>query len=75
MIDYFHHELQISDLKKKQENQVQLSREKQKSDEAAKRLQAEIQYIKSQKVCSHFLYFMKFYKQKKLFNISICYNF
>ncbi|XP_050365648.1 kinesin-like protein KIN-4A isoform X2 [Argentina anserina] len=43
-------ETQISDLKKKQENQVQLLREKQKSDEAAKRLQAEIQYIKSQKV-------------------------
>ncbi|PRQ48038.1 putative plus-end-directed kinesin ATPase [Rosa chinensis] len=43
-------EMQILDLKKKQENQVQLSREKQKSDEAAKRLQAEIQYIKSQKV-------------------------
>ncbi|XP_004288009.1 PREDICTED: chromosome-associated kinesin KIF4A-like [Fragaria vesca subsp. vesca] len=43
-------ETQISDLKKKQENQVQLLREKQKSDDAAKRLQAEIQYIKSQKV-------------------------
>ena len=45
-----HCELQILDLKKKQENQVQLLKEKQKSDEAAKRLQAEIQYIKSQKV-------------------------
>ncbi|KAM1262159.1 hypothetical protein ACFX13_028023 [Malus domestica] len=43
-------ETQILDLKKKQENQVQLLKEKQKSDEAAKRLQAEIQYIKSQKV-------------------------
>lgn len=43
-------ETQILDLKKKQENQVQILREKQKSDEAAKRLQAEIQYIKSQKV-------------------------
>lgn len=50
MIDCFHYELQILDLKKKQENQVQLLKEKQKSDEAAKRLQAEIQYIKSQKV-------------------------
>lgn len=50
MIDCFRYELQILDLKKKQENQVQLLREKQKSDEAAKRLQAEIQYIKSQKV-------------------------
>ncbi|XP_048335456.1 kinesin-like protein KIN-4A [Ziziphus jujuba] len=43
-------ESQILDLKKKRESQVQLSKEKQKSDEAAKRLQAEIQYIKAQKV-------------------------
>lgn len=41
---------QILDLKKKRESQVQLLKEKQKSDEAAKRLQAEIQYIKAQKV-------------------------
>ncbi|KAM1013144.1 hypothetical protein ACFX13_043911 [Malus domestica] len=41
---------QISDLKKKQENQVQLLKQKQKSDEAAKRLQDEIQSIKAQKV-------------------------
>jgi kinesin family protein 4/21/27 len=41
---------QIMDLKKKQENQVQLLKQKQKSDEAAKRLQDEIQYIKAQKV-------------------------
>ncbi|KAF9668535.1 hypothetical protein SADUNF_Sadunf14G0013600 [Salix dunnii] len=43
-------EAQIMDLKKKQENQVQLLKQKQKSDEAAKRLQDEIQSIKAQKV-------------------------
>ncbi|XP_057989678.1 kinesin-like protein KIN-4A isoform X2 [Hevea brasiliensis] len=43
-------ETQILDLKKKQENQVQLLKQKQKSDEAAKRLQDEIQSIKAQKV-------------------------
>ncbi|EXB54181.1 Chromosome-associated kinesin KIF4A [Morus notabilis] len=43
-------EAQISDLKKKQESQVQLLKEKHKSEEAAKRLQAEIQCIKAQKV-------------------------
>ncbi|KAL6317774.1 hypothetical protein AAG906_030528 [Vitis piasezkii] len=43
-------EAQILDLKKKQESQVQLLKEKQKSDEAAKRLQDEIQFIKAQKV-------------------------
>jgi len=42
--------LQILDLKKKQENQVQLLKEKQKSDEAAKKLQEEIHFIKAQKV-------------------------
>ncbi|KAJ6939830.1 hypothetical protein NC651_006099 [Populus alba x Populus x berolinensis] len=43
-------EAQILDLKKKEENQVQLLKQKQKSDEAAKRLQDEIQSIKAQKV-------------------------
>ncbi|WCJ31215.1 Kinesin-like protein KIN-4A [Euphorbia peplus] len=43
-------EAQILDLKKKQENQVDLLKQKQKSEEAAKRLQAEIQHIKAQKV-------------------------
>ncbi|KAK8585002.1 hypothetical protein V6N13_138944 [Hibiscus sabdariffa] len=43
-------EAQIMELKKKQENQVQLLKQKQKSDEAAKRLQDEIQFIKAQKV-------------------------
>ncbi|KAH7671958.1 Plus-end-directed kinesin ATPase protein [Dioscorea alata] len=43
-------EAQILDLKKKQENQVQLLKEKQRSDEAAKKLQDEIQSIKAQKV-------------------------
>ncbi|XP_058765816.1 kinesin-like protein KIN-4A [Vicia villosa] len=43
-------EAQILELKKKQENQVQLLKQKEKSEEAAKRLQAEIQYIKAQKV-------------------------
>ncbi|CAN8254809.1 unnamed protein product [Cochlearia groenlandica] len=43
-------ETQILNLKKRQENQVQLLKQKQKSEDAAKRLQAEIQCIKSQKV-------------------------
>lgn len=43
-------DLQILELKKKQESQVQLLKEKQKSDEAAKKLQEEIHFIKSQKV-------------------------
>ncbi|CAL0327082.1 unnamed protein product [Lupinus luteus] len=43
-------EAQIIDLKRKQEGQVQLMKQKQKSDEAAKRLQDEIQSIKAQKV-------------------------
>ncbi|KAK9271250.1 hypothetical protein L1049_026840 [Liquidambar formosana] len=43
-------EAQILDLKKKQESQVQILKQKQKSDEAAKRLQDEIQFIKAQKV-------------------------
>ncbi|XP_022773083.1 kinesin-like protein KIN-4C isoform X2 [Durio zibethinus] len=43
-------EAQVTELKKKQEAQAQLLRQKQKSDEAAKRLQDEIQRIKSQKV-------------------------
>ncbi|KAK1275699.1 Kinesin-like protein FLA10 [Acorus gramineus] len=43
-------EAQVAELKRKQETQSQLLRQKQKSDEAAKRLQDEIQRIKSQKV-------------------------
>ncbi|OVA15880.1 Kinesin [Macleaya cordata] len=43
-------EAQILDLKKKQESQVQILKQKQRSDEAAKRLQDEIQFIKAQKV-------------------------
>ncbi|XP_022768453.1 kinesin-like protein KIN-4C [Durio zibethinus] len=43
-------ESQVAELKKKQDAQAQLLRQKQKSDEAAKRLQDEIQRIKSQKV-------------------------
>ncbi|KAH7291450.1 hypothetical protein KP509_29G017300 [Ceratopteris richardii] len=43
-------EAQISELKKKQENQAQLLKQKQRTEEAAKRLQEEIQRIKSQKV-------------------------
>ncbi|CAN6460133.1 unnamed protein product [Victoria cruziana] len=43
-------EAQISDLKKKQESHVHLLKQKQKSDEAARRLQDEIQSIKAQKV-------------------------
>uniref|UniRef100_A0ACD5UZE6 Uncharacterized protein n=1 Tax=Avena sativa TaxID=4498 RepID=A0ACD5UZE6_AVESA len=43
-------ESQVSQLKKKQETQQQLLRQKQKSDDAAMRLQGEIQRIKSQKV-------------------------
>lgn len=47
-------ETQISNLKKKQENQVEALKQKQKSEDAAKRLQAEIQCIKAQKVSSCF---------------------
>nr|AMS24212.1 kinesin 4-Ic protein [Marsilea vestita] len=43
-------ETQISELKKKQDSQAQLLKQKQRSDEAAKRLQDDIQRIKSQKV-------------------------
>ncbi|AQK74805.1 P-loop containing nucleoside triphosphate hydrolase superfamily protein [Zea mays] len=43
-------ESQVHELKKKQEAQQQLLRQKQRSDEAAKRLQEDIQRIKSQKV-------------------------
>ncbi|KAL5232176.1 hypothetical protein ABZP36_030952, partial [Zizania latifolia] len=42
-------ESQVSELKKKQEAQQQLLRQKQKSDDAAKCLQEEIHRIKSQK--------------------------
>ena len=41
---------QIADLKKKQENQSQLLRQKQRSEESAKRLLEEIQRIKTHKV-------------------------
>ncbi|KAJ6829209.1 kinesin-like protein KIN-4A [Iris pallida] len=43
-------EAQILDLKKKHESQVQLLKQKQRSEEAAKKLQDEIQFIKAQKV-------------------------
>ncbi|KAL0432658.1 UNVERIFIED_CONTAM: Kinesin-like protein KIN-4C [Sesamum latifolium] len=43
-------ETQVAELKKKQDAQAQLLRQKQKSDEAARRLQDEIQRIKTQKV-------------------------
>ncbi|KAJ0818832.1 putative plus-end-directed kinesin ATPase [Helianthus annuus] len=43
-------ESQIQDLKKKKDGQVIVTKQKQKSDEAAKKLQDEIQYIKAQKV-------------------------
>ncbi|WOL17333.1 kinesin-like protein KIN-4A isoform X2 [Canna indica] len=43
-------EAQILELKKKHDNQVQLLKQKQKSEEAAKKLQEEIQFIKAQKV-------------------------
>uniref|UniRef100_A0A5B7AUA4 Kinesin motor domain-containing protein n=1 Tax=Davidia involucrata TaxID=16924 RepID=A0A5B7AUA4_DAVIN len=43
-------EAQVAELKKKQDAQAQLLRQKQKSDESAKRLQDEIQKIKTQKV-------------------------
>ncbi|XP_029126715.1 kinesin-like protein KIN-4C [Cajanus cajan] len=42
-------EAQVAELKKKQDDQAQLLKQKQKSDEAAKRLQDEIQKIKAQK--------------------------
>ncbi|KAK3038314.1 hypothetical protein RJ639_031410 [Escallonia herrerae] len=43
-------EAQVAELKKKQDAQAQLLRQKQKSDEAAKRLQDDIHRIKTQKV-------------------------
>ncbi|KAL3634051.1 hypothetical protein CASFOL_021105 [Castilleja foliolosa] len=43
-------ETQVADLKKKQDTQAQLLRQKQKSDEAAKRLHDDIHRIKTQKV-------------------------
>ncbi|CAN6449501.1 unnamed protein product [Victoria cruziana] len=43
-------ETQVAELKKKQDAQSLILRQKQKSDEAAKRLQEEIQRIKTQKV-------------------------
>ncbi|CAI0417547.1 unnamed protein product [Linum tenue] len=43
-------EAQVSQLKKKQDAQAQLLRQKQKSDEAARKLQEEIHRIKTQKV-------------------------
>ncbi|KAL8492277.1 hypothetical protein ACS0TY_023779 [Phlomoides rotata] len=43
-------ERQVAELKKKQDAQAQLLRQKQKSDEASKRLQDEIQRIKTHKV-------------------------
>ncbi|GMI82779.1 hypothetical protein like AT5G60930 [Hibiscus trionum] len=43
-------EAQVAELKRKQDAQAQLLRQKQKSDEAARRLQDEIHRIKSQKV-------------------------
>ncbi|KAE8666761.1 Kinesin-like protein BC2 [Hibiscus syriacus] len=43
-------EAQVTELKRKQDAQAQLLRQKQKSDEAARRLQDEIHRIKSQKV-------------------------
>ncbi|XP_024533405.1 kinesin-like protein KIN-4A isoform X1 [Selaginella moellendorffii] len=43
-------EYQIADLKKKQDNQSQLLKQKQRSDEAARRLHDEIHRIKQQKV-------------------------
>nr|GMD93977.1 kinesin-like protein KIN-4C [Ipomoea batatas] len=43
-------ESQVAELKKKQDAQSQLLRQKQKSDEAARHLQDEIQRIKTQKV-------------------------
>ncbi|XP_071712152.1 kinesin-like protein KIN-4A [Rutidosis leptorrhynchoides] len=43
-------ESQIQDLKKKKDSQVQIVKQKQKSDDEAKKLQDEIQFIKAQKV-------------------------
>ncbi|KAJ4887807.1 P-loop containing nucleoside triphosphate hydrolases superfamily protein [Raphanus sativus] len=43
-------ETQVSELKKKQDTQAQLLRQKQKSDDAARKLQDDIHRIKSQKV-------------------------
>lgn len=61
--------LQILDLKKKQESQVQLLKQKQRSDEAAKRLQDEIQSIKAQKVLAFWFSMMLFSSTVLLFVI------
>lgn len=55
----------MAELKKKQDAQAQLLRQKQKSDEAAKRLQDEIQRIKTQKV----LHFGNFMLEHKSFSL------
>lgn len=47
---------QVAELKKKQDAQAQLLRQKQKSEEASKRLQDEIQRIKTHKVGSPLWY-------------------
>ncbi|XP_047157412.1 kinesin-like protein KIN-4A isoform X1 [Vigna umbellata] len=57
-------EAQILDLKKKQESQVQLLKQKEKSEEAARRLQAEIQYIKAQKAGFDFVQLQHKMKQE-----------
>lgn len=56
------------DLKKKQENQVQLLKQKQRSEEAAKKLQDEIQSIKAQKVSfTSLFYILKIYAVLSIF--------
>lgn len=50
LIQYTNSDSQIAELKRSQESQTQLLRQKQRSDEAAKRLQEEIQRMKAQRV-------------------------
>jgi len=54
-------ETQILNLKKKQENQVEVLKQKQKSEDAAKRLKTEIQCIKAQKVACAIEIFLYYY--------------
>ena len=72
--------MQVSELKKKQETQQQLLRQKQKSDDAAKRLQEDIHRIKSQKVQlqqkikqeSEQFRFWKAAREKEVLQVTFC---
>lgn len=68
-------ETQILNLKKKQENQVAVLKQKQKSEDAAKRLKAEIQCIKAQKVASCSAVLSKFFYITSSHQLDIHFDF